>query len=181
MYHCSKCGSECYTATPDGDDRDRSVCSNCGHIHYENPKIIVGTIPLIGSKVLLCERAIMPAFGKWTLPAGFLESGETIEAGALRETTEETQASVSITRLFCVANVRYLDQVHVYYLANLDNAQFGPTKESRQVLLFDIEQIPWSSIAFPVVLSVLRLIRDTNPHDNAITHHIDVQGEPLPM
>ena len=134
--------------TPPGDNREREVCTVCHTVHYRNPKIVVGAIPEYDGKILLCKRAIEPRYGYWTLPAGFMELGETMAEGAARETLEEACASVTIDRLYAVVDVVQAGQVHVFYSAHFDG-QFAAGEESLDVRLYAPDDIPWSEIAFP--------------------------------
>ena len=117
MKYCSECGSETEKNIPEGDNRERDCCRSCGLIHYSNPKIIVGTIPAKNKSVLLCKRAIEPRYGKWTLPGGFLENGETVAQGAFRETFEETNTEVEMNELYAIFNVPQINQVYMLYLS----------------------------------------------------------------
>ena len=149
MNFCSNCGSDKIgLKIPDGDTYKRFVCDNCGQIFYQNPRIIVGCLPVFEDKILLCKRAIKPQEGLWNLPAGFLENGEKAEDGAARETLEETQALVEIIKLHVVFSLPKVNQVYLHFLAKLKDTSFGPTKESTEVRLFKIEEIPWNEIAF---------------------------------
>ena len=149
MNFCSNCGSENIDLKiPDGDTYKRFVCQNCGHIFYANPRIIVGCLPVFEDKILLCRRAIQPQKGLWNLPAGFLENGEKAEDGAARETFEESMAKVDIIKLHVVFSLPKVNQVYLHFLAQMHDSKFGPTRESLEVKLFDIKDIPWEEIAF---------------------------------
>lgn len=149
MNFCSNCGSEKIgLKIPEGDTYKRFVCGNCGQIFYTNPRIIVGCLPLFEDKVLLCRRAIQPQKGLWNLPAGFLENGENAEDGAVRETLEESLAKVDVIKLHVVFSLPKVNQVYLHFLAQLPDMHFGPTKESVEVKLFEISEIPWQEIAF---------------------------------
>src|SRR6185312_3160307 len=128
----------------------------CGTIHYQNPKIVVGCLPEWEGRVLLCKRAIEPRYGLWTLPAGFLESGETLVAGALRETLEEADARVAIGDLYAVISLPQINQVYMMFRAKLLDLGFGPGAESLEVRLFDERAIPWESLAFRTLARTLR-------------------------
>jgi ADP-ribose pyrophosphatase YjhB (NUDIX family) len=154
---CQQCGSaKVELRIPHRDDRERHVCPDCGHIHYLNPKVVVGTIPICGERVLLCKRAIEPRYGLWTLPAGFMEEGETLEEGAARETLEEARACVTIEQMYVTLSLPEISQVYVLFRAKLDNADFGPGPESLEVKLFDEAEIPWDQLAFRTMNAALK-------------------------
>lgn len=155
MKFCSHCGSLVSRKLTEGDDRLRFVCSSCNAIHYQNPKVVVGIIPTLGNRILLCRRAIQPRIGYWTLPAGFLECGETTLNGALRETWEEARASVTNEEMYRIIDLPHIDEVQIYYRADLVDECFGPGPESMEVRLFSEDEIPWDDIAFPVVHDLL--------------------------
>jgi ADP-ribose pyrophosphatase YjhB (NUDIX family) len=157
MKFCSLCGATVIQRIPSGDHVLRYCCTSCGEVHYQNPKVIVGTLPIWDGKVLLCRRAIEPQYGKWTLPAGFMENGETTQQGALRETIEETAATVEIESLFAVLDVAHINQVLMFYKASLLTPNFSPTTESLEVALFDLDDIPWDELAFRSTTTVLEL------------------------
>ena len=142
MKYCSHCSALVSFIIPQGDNRHRYVCDKCEFIFYENPRIIAGCIPVYGEKVLLCKRAIEPRLGYWTLPAGFMENGETTEQAALRETYEEAYATPKIGRLFSVCNLSKGNQVHIYYLAQMTVAEYGSGPESLEVALYDEQTSP---------------------------------------
>jgi len=146
---------------PDGDDRERLVCEACGFIHYENPKVVVGTVAHHGGRILLCRRAIPPRKGYWTLPAGYLELGETPEAGAHREAWEESHAQLDIEQLLGVYAITRISQVQLIYRARLVSPDVAAGPESAEVALFDWDGIPWDTIAFPSVHWALRDYRAT--------------------
>lgn len=148
MNYCSNCGSDkIVKKTPEDDHRLRYVCNNCDNIYYENPRIVVGTIPIFNNKVLLAKRGIEPQKGKWNLPAGFLEMDETSEQGALRETIEETNAEISDLSIHTIFQS---DSNHLYilYLARLKSDNFATTPESTEIEFFDFDEIPWGDLAF---------------------------------
>ncbi len=149
MNYCSDCGSpDISLAIPAGDTFQRFVCKNCGRIFYDNPRVIVGCLATYEDKVLLCKRAIEPQSGLWNLPAGFLENGEKAEEGAFRETFEETNTKVEIVKLHALYSLPMVNQVYLHFLAKIITPDFGPTKESLEVKLFDQKDIPWDDIAF---------------------------------
>ena len=154
---CAACGQPIVRRVPAGDNRERDVCDACGAVHYVNPRPVVGTIPVWQDTVLLCRRAIEPRYGKWTLPAGFMEVGETTREGALRETLEEAQARVTLGPLFTMIDVPYIEQVHVFFRAELLDLGFAPGDESLEVRLFHEPEIPWQELAFRTVAQTLRL------------------------
>lgn len=151
MSYCSACGSVLIQLVPDGDNRQRDVCVACHTVHYQNPKIVVGTLPEWEDKVLLCRRAIEPQYGKWTLPAGFMENHETTVQGALRETHEEAGAQVEIQQLFTLCNLPHISQVYLIFRAHLLSLDFNPGEESLEVKLFAEAEIPWDEMAFLAV------------------------------
>lgn len=150
MKFCSHCAALLIETVPPGEERLRHVCSRCGAIHYQNPKIIAGTLPLSEGKILLCRRAIEPRSGFWTLPAGFMELGESLEEAAKRETLEEAGAEVVLKRLFALYSVPRISQVHIFFLAEVKGS-FAPGPESLEVALFEPELLPWKALAFRTV------------------------------
>jgi len=153
---CRNCGTAVESRVPDdGDTKIRAVCPSCKTIHYENPLNVVGTVPVWGSKVLLCKRNIEPRFGKWTLPAGFLEIGESLAEGAARETQEEAGAQFEMEELFSIMNVPRVGQVHIFYKARLMSDVFNPGFETIEAKLFEEHEIPWDEIAFKTVKETL--------------------------
>jgi ADP-ribose pyrophosphatase YjhB (NUDIX family) len=157
MKFCSECGSTNVTLRiPEGDTLPRNVCGECGTIHYQNPRVVVGTLPVWEGKVLLCKRAIEPRLGLWTLPAGFLENGETVEQGALRETLEEANARVELGELYSMITLLHVHQVYMMFRAELSDLDFGPGPESLEVRLFDEAEVPWEAIAFRTITRTLR-------------------------
>jgi len=151
MNYCSHCGSTVSLRVPDDDNLLRHVCDQCGTIHYQNPKIVTGCVVEVEDKILLCRRAIQPRHGLWTVPAGFLENGETLEQGAVRETMEEAQARVELNGLYAVYNIPHVSQVYVMFRGRLLDGQFGAGPESLEVELFDEHEIPWDDLAFKVI------------------------------
>lgn len=170
MKYCSNCGETVEKRIPEDDNRLRHCCTSCESIHYLNPKIIVGTVPIKKGKVLLCKRAIPPRYGLWTIPAGFLENGETIEQGAFRETEEETATQVEVDKLYAIFNIPQIHQVYMLYLARVTGDDFKETTESLEVELFSEEDIPWEELAFPFVPTVLKsYFRDARNNDFPLT------------
>ena len=156
ILHCNRCGAAVVHRVPEGDSLVRAVCPICAHIQYENPRNIVGTVPVWDGRVLLCRRAIEPRLGLWTLPAGFMELGETTEQGARRETLEEAGVDVALGALYCVANVRPVSQVYLLYRARMLRAHWEPGAETLEAALFAPEEVPWDRIAFRTVTETLR-------------------------
>jgi len=155
MKFCPNCANTLSLKIPADDSRERYVCDACGSIHYQNPRNVVGTIPMYGKQVLLCRRAIAPRHGYWTLPAGFMELGESTSAGAARETLEEAGAIVDIGPLYSLLNVPHAEQVHLFYLASMSKLEFSAGEESLEVALFHEHEIPWDELAFPTVKQTL--------------------------
>ncbi|WP_367068568.1 NUDIX hydrolase [Oryzisolibacter sp. LB2S] len=156
IQHCRECGAAvAYRLPDDGDTRERAICTVCGTIHYENPLMVVGTVPVLGERVLLCKRNIEPRWGKWTLPAGFMELDETTAQGAARETDEEAGAQIELGPLFSLLNVPQVGQVHIFYLATLQSDRFAPGHETIEARLFTEDEIPWDEIAFRTVKKTL--------------------------
>lgn len=160
MKFCSECGEPVSLRIPADDTRQRFVCDSCGTIHYQNPKMVVGSIPVWHSegqtRILLCKRAIEPRRGYWTLPAGFMENDETTGDAAMRETEEEAGARIRLHELFSLVNVPHVHQAHLFYRADLLDLDYQAGIESLEVELFTEAEIPWADIAFPTVEFTLR-------------------------
>lgn len=183
MKFCSECASPVSLQVPEGDNRPRYVCIECEAIHYHNPKMVVGSIPVWDEdgqiRVLLCKRAIEPRHGYWTLPAGFMENDETTSQAAERETQEEAGANIEIGDLFSLLNVAQVHQVHLFYLARLRDLDFAAGVESLEVKLFAEHEIPWDDLAFPTIRKTLELffadcvkIRELGGHFGFHSHDI---------
>ena len=155
MNFCPQCGSPVMQKVPADDNRPRHVCSGCGAIHYQNPKVIVGCIPVWEDRILMCRRDIKPRRGYWTLPAGFLENGETVADGARRETLEETGSLVTDLEPYLMVDIVYINQIYLMFRSRLPAPDFHPTRESAEVKLVDAESIPWDTIAFKVIEKTL--------------------------
>jgi ADP-ribose pyrophosphatase YjhB (NUDIX family) len=151
MKFCPNCAAPIATRVPPGDSLPRDVCDACGSVHYQNPKLVVGCVPEWDGRILLCRRAIEPRYGYWTLPAGFMENGETASQGALRETLEEAGARAEIIAAFSMISVPYVNQVHLFYRARLLDLEFRSGEESLEVALFEERRLPWKDIAFRTV------------------------------
>ncbi|PZP56007.1 MAG: NUDIX hydrolase [Azospira oryzae] len=156
MNFCSNCGARVEYKVPPGDTLPRYVCPACGTIHYQNPKLVVGCIPEWEDRVLLCRRAIEPRYGYWTLPAGFMENGETTFEAALRETMEEACARVELGPLYTVYNLPHVNQVYMMFRARLLDLDFRPGEESLEVKLFGEPEVPWNELAFRTIHATLR-------------------------
>ena len=155
MKFCSQCGKPVIQRIPEGDSRLRFVCEHCQTIHYQNPNIVAGCLAVWDNKVLLCRRAIEPRLGFWTLPAGFMENGETMEQAARRETYEEACATPGELNLYMLVDVAHINQVHVFFRGELTTPEFATGTESLEVQLFDEADIPWSDLAFMTVRRAL--------------------------
>lgn len=157
MRYCSECGAPVAHRIPQGDDRERAVCTACGTVHYRNPKLVVGCIPEWEDRLLLCRRAIEPRQGLWTLPAGFLEMGESVSEGAGRELQEEACATVSGLELFAMFDLVFVGQIYLMFRGPLTGPDFAPGEESLEAALFSEAEIPWKKMAFPVISETLKL------------------------
>ena len=173
--HCKNCGTAVvYRIPDDGDTRERAVCPACNTIHYENPLTVVGTVPYWGDQVLLCKRNIEPRWGKWTLPAGFMELDETTAQGAARETDEEAGAQYEMEGLFSILNVVRVGQVHLFYRARLLSTVFNPGHETIEARLFTEAEIPWDEIAFRTVKETLEHYFDDRRKGQFSIHQVDI-------
>ena len=170
MKYCSECGQTVSWKLPQGDTHERWVCDACGRIHYRNPLPVVGCVPERDGKILLCKRAIEPRYGFWTVPAGFMELGESTVAGARRETLEEACADVEIGHLFAVVDVIDAGQVHLFYTARL-LSDFAPGAESLETRMFSEQEIPWNEIAFQSGLYALRKYFEDRGRNNGVHVH----------
>ena len=157
MNFCSNCGSnQLVFEIPKGDNRARFVCHNCQTIHYTNPKIVAGCLPIWEDKVLLAKRAIEPRLGFWNVPSGYMENGETVEEGAKREVWEETEAQVVDLQLHAIFSIPHINQVYIHFLGNLKSLDYGIGEESLEVQLFTEAEIPWEEIAFASSIFTLK-------------------------
>ena len=156
MKFCPDCGGQTVLRVVDSDNRPRNVCKSCDKIHYQNPKIIVGSLPIINNSILLCKRAIEPSIGMWTIPSGFMELNESLEDGARREALEEANLTFNIVKLYGTYSIPRIGQVLFVYLARISNNDYAPMDETSEVKLFHVNQIPWSQVAFPSVEFFLR-------------------------
>jgi len=156
MKFCSACGASVTFRQPQDDNRERYICDDCETIHYSNPRIVAGCLVSQDNKVLLCQRAIEPRKGYWTLPAGFMENGESVEQGAARETWEEAQAKVTVGDLYTLFSLPHISQVYMFFRATMDDQHFAPGPESLDCKFVSEDEIPWDQLAFPVINSTLR-------------------------
>lgn len=154
---CTQCASPVSLRVPAGDTLPRHVCTCCGHIHYENPRLVVGCIATWEDRILLCRRAIEPRYGFWTLPAGFMENGETTAEAAARETLEEACAEIVVDKPFAMVNVAHINQVHLFYRGRLPVPEYAAGDESLETALFAEPDIPWNELAFRSVSFSLQL------------------------
>ncbi len=174
--HCKQCGEAVtYRVPDDGDTRERAVCPACRTIHYENPLNVVGTVPIWQGKVLLCKRNIEPRWGKWTLPAGFMELGETVADGAARETVEEGGAEFELEGLFALLNVVRVGQVHLFYRARLLSDRFDPGHETLEARLFAEAEIPREELAIRTARETLRRYFDDARQNAFGVHLVDIE------
>lgn len=148
MNFCSHCGAPVSLKIPAGDSLPRHVCDQCGTVHYQNPKVVVGALAEWEDKILLCRRAIEPRYGFWTLPAGFMENNETSGEAALRETREEAGARIELGPMFTFVDLPHISQIHIIYRARLLDLDFHPGEESLDAILLGEADIPWDDIAF---------------------------------
>ena len=154
---CTQCANRLSTCIPEGDNRPRQVCASCGHIHYENPKVIVGAIAEWDGKILLCKRAIEPRLGYWTLPAGFMENDESAEAGAIREKSEEEGEGIKIAEAFANDGIPHYNPIHLFFRGRMAMPDYNPGLESLDVGLFSEKNVPWDRISFESVKLCLQL------------------------
>lgn len=171
MKFCSECGGKVVLGIPEGDDRERHICQQCGAIHYINPRVIVGCLPVHEERILLCKRAIEPRRGYWTLPAGFMENGESTAEGAARETWEEAHAEAVDLMLYRVFDVPHISQVYAFYRCGIRDGRFGVGPESLESDLFEFDDIPWDDLAFPTVQEVLREYLEDRVHGDFRVRH----------
>jgi len=161
IHYCTQCGATVETRIPPSDEQVRQICTVCGNIHYQNPKMVVGCIPEYENRILLCRRNIEPRRGKWTLPAGFLENNESVREGAMRETYEEARLRVKIIAPYRLFDLVFVNQLYLMFRARILVPEFGPTHESSEVKLIHEHDIPWDDIAFPVIQeTLLHFFRD---------------------
>jgi len=174
MKYCSRCGAAVVVQIPPGDNRERHVCPACNTIHYTNPRIVAGCILSWEERILLCRRAIEPRYGLWTLPAGFMENGETTMEAAAREAFEEAYAEAEAMTLYGIYNLKHISQVYVMFRGILRQGYARAGAESLEVKLVTAEEIPWSELAFPVVRETLERYLEERVHGQFNVHSADV-------
>lgn len=180
MKYCSHCAQPVALKVPAGDNLPRFVCDGCGSVHYQNPKIVAGCIACWEERILLCRRAIQPRYGLWTVPAGFMENGETVAQAAARETIEEACAEVEDLRLHGLFNIPHISQLYIMFHARLAAPRFSAGAESLEVRLVLEEEVPWDELAFPVVRRSLRLFFSDRTRGRYETHMLDILPNPMP-
>lgn len=163
LHYCTQCGKELARIIPPDDNRVRDACPHCGAVHYQNPRCVVGLVPIWEDQVLLCRRAIEPRYNKWTLPAGFMELGETTAQGAVREADEEAGAQLELGSLYTIIDVPHAEQVHFFYLAKVLSPQLNPGNETLEAQFFTFDAIPWADIAFQTVATTLQYLVEDFP------------------
>ena len=174
MKYCSQCGAEVVLRIPPDDNRERYVCITCEMVHYQNPKVVTGCLPIRDERVLLCRRAIEPRYGLWTLPAGFMELGETTMEAAIRETLEEANARVEVQDLYVVLNLPHVNQVFMLFRSELMDLDFSPGFESLDVGLFSEPEIPWESLAFTTIRQSLEFYFEDRKRGDFPIHTGDI-------
>jgi len=172
---CSQCGNPLTRLVPPDDNRERDVCNHCGAVHYRNPLIVVGTVPIWNDQILLCRRAIEPRYDTWTLPAGFMELSETTSQGALRETDEEAGADIRLGNLFTVLDVPRVNQVHMYFLATVTSERLNPGPESLEARFFNLDEIPWDELSFRTVSHTLKAYLQDRASGVFTTHYHSIE------
>lgn len=180
MKYCSSCGHEVALSIPPGDNRERYCCPSCNAIHYQNPRMVLGTVPEWEDKVLLCRRAIEPRYGYWTLPAGFMENGESTAEGAERETLEEAGAKITLGEPFSILDVPDVEQVHMFFRAHMTSPELDPGPESLEARLFTEADIPWDQIAFRTVSQTLRWFFEDRRKGGFTLHTSTLRWQPRP-
>ena len=171
MKFCSECGKSVVHRVPEGDNLPRFICEHCDIIHYQNPKLVVGCLPVWNEQVLLCKRAIEPSYGLWTLPAGFMENQESLEQAALRESVEEANANLEIENIYSVISLPHINQIYVLYRAKLLDLDFYAGSESLDVKLFNEDEIPWEQLAFKTIKRTLRLFFEDRKQGHFPVHN----------
>lgn len=179
MNFCSNCGAKVTFALPEGDTQMRHICTQCHRIHYQNPKIITGCIAHLEGKILLCRRAIAPGYGRWSIPAGYLENEETTQQGALRECSEEAGAQMSIKNLYTVINMPDIQEVYLLYRAELTSLHLKAGPESLEVGLFSEDELPWEELAFHQLTPILKAFYNDQRVASYPTRNLDIESKPM--
>jgi ADP-ribose pyrophosphatase YjhB (NUDIX family) len=180
MKFCSQCSEKVSLKIPADDNMPRYICDACNTIHYQNPKIVTGCIPVYQQQILLCKRAIEPRYGLWTLPAGFMENKETLPAAAIRETWEEAQAKVTDLSLYSVYSIPHISQVYMIFMATMNEAVYSAGLESLEVELFNEQDIPWQQFAFPVIVKTLQqFFRDRSSNNGYPLHTAEITPQDI--
>ena len=177
---CSQCATPITRRIPPGDNRERDLCENCGAVHYQNPRLVVGTMPVWQDKVLLCLRAIEPRANFWTLPAGFMELAESLSEGAERETQEEAGVKIKLGGLYTVIDIPHVDQVHVYFMAEAQGPELDPGPETIEARWYGLDEIPWDQLAFKSVYTTLKHYIADRETGQFPTHHYALGGPKHP-
>lgn len=180
MNFCSQCGQPVTERIPQGDNRPRYVCEHCHSIHYQNPRIVAGCLVTQDRYVLMCRRAIEPRRDFWTLPAGFMENGETTEQAALRETWEEARARVQAQHLYMLFNLPHINQVYMFFRGQLAGQEFSAGDESLEVRLFSEAEIPWDQLAFPTIGKTLKQYFIDYQSNDFPVRMTDINWQPRP-
>lgn len=170
MKFCSECGKTVVHRIPEGDNLPRFICDHCDIIHYQNPKLVVGCLPVWNEQILLCKRAIEPSYGLWTLPAGFMENQESLEEAALRESREEANANLDIQNIYSVISLPHINQIYVLYRTKLLDLDFYAGPESLDVQLFNEADIPWGQLAFKTIERTLKQYFEDRKQNTFPTH-----------
>lgn len=173
---CSQCGTQLTQIIPPEDNRLRDACGRCGAVHYQNPRNVVGVLPIWQDKILLCRRAIEPRYNTWTLPAGFMELGETTAQGAMRETQEEAGAQIELGPLYTIIDVPHAEQVHFFYLGNVLSPDLFPGPESLEAAFFAVDDIPWDTLAFRTVATTIQSYIEDRQTGVFPMHHYDLDA-----
>ncbi|MDH5738151.1 MAG: NUDIX hydrolase [Gammaproteobacteria bacterium] len=181
MNYCSECGKPVVFRIPEGDNLPRYVCEHCDTIHYQNPKIVTGCLPVWEDKILLCKRAIEPRYGLWTLPAGFMENAETMEQAAMRECMEEANANVELEGLYTLFSLPHVNQVYVMYRARLLDLDYFAGSESLDVALYKEEEIPWQQLAFRTITHTLEFFFADRKAGHFNIHTRDIHPDQQPQ
>ncbi len=180
MRFCPSCGGPVERRIPPADDRERDVCRRCDTVHYSNPKVVVGSVCTLGDRLLICRRAIAPGRGLWTIPAGYLENGETVEEGTRREAWEEARARIELEGLIAVYSIRRIDQVQLLFRARLTRPEVAAGPESLEVRLVEWGAIPWAELAFPTVGWVLCRAAELRGQSGPFAPVGNPEPDPLP-